>query len=299
MASGLQARLVYEGQEIGEETGGMDLEVNPLTGPIPVETEDFVGRLLLLQRPDPEPEEWTYKELFRGKLRNVQFRLQGRFKTEPGKEMFMSIQAPREVLLDSIRKKAASLSLNFINKMVQRTGGELNYNVDWKKFPDSDILQPHLTMPLCSLDVLIQTPHGEEPPSLTTPMERVPQAVKKAVSFNSTDTYTIMWWSKYVDLFRWRRINFPLGLNGTLEPYLGREVHVCIFRLPLEDELKAMEADGLPPPNDPLCESQKLTYLRLKVSHSALTEEEFEECVDWDEVEEDLDWDASAREKGA
>eukprot|EP00435_Cladocopium_sp_Y103_P012838 s3312_g3.t1 len=187
------------------------------------------------------------------------------------------------------------------------------YNVDWKKFPDSDILQPHLTMPLRSLDVVIQTPPGEEPPSLTAPMERVQHAAKQAVSssaalwmargeisyrmcndrweipgFNSTDTYTFMWWSKYVDLFRWRRINFPMGLNGAMEPYLGREVHICIFRLPLEDELKAMEADGLPPPNDPLCESQKLTFLRMKVSHTAQTEEEFEECVDWDEVEEDF-----------
>eukprot|EP00434_Breviolum_minutum_P006165 symbB.v1.2.005434.t1/scaffold312.1/size231221/10 len=179
-------------------------------------------------------------------------------------------------------------------------GGEFFYNVDWKKFPDSDILRPHCTLPLAAADVLIQTPPGEEPPSLMAPMEHIPSAVKKARCFNSGDTYTIAWWSKYLDLFRWRSINFPLGLNGALESYTGREVHVSIFRLPLEEELKAMEADGLPPPNDWLCESQKLTFLRMKVTHSAISaEEEFEECVDWDELEEDLDLDALAMEKGS
>jgi len=285
--AGLQARLIYEGEEIGQECGGMDLEVNPPGGPISIETEDFVGRLLFIHRPDPEPEEWMYKELFKGKQRNVQFRVQGRFKSDPGQELFIATEAPKEVLVDPMRKKAASLVLKFCHKLVQRVGGEFFYNVDWKKFPDSDILRPHCTLPLAAADVLIQTPPGEEPPSLMAPMEHIPSAVKKAVSFNSSDTYTIAWWSKYLDLFRWRSINFPLGLNGALESYTGREVHVSIFRLPLEEELKAMEADGLPPPNDWLCESQKLTFLRMKVTHSAISaEEEFEECVDWDELEE-------------
>eukprot|EP00913_Durusdinium_trenchii_P024682 g23169.t1 len=147
-------------------------------------------------------------------------------------------------------------------------GFEFYYNMDWKKFPDSDILRPHCTIPLRGADFLVQTPDG----------------------FNTRDTYTFAWWSKYVDLFAWRTSNFPMGLNGPLEQYVGREICASLFRLPLEEELKAMEADGLPPPNDWLCESQKLTFFRLKLTHSAMTEPaeaEFEDCVEWDDLEED------------
>ncbi|CAJ1363163.1 unnamed protein product [Effrenium voratum] len=104
-----------------------------------------------------------------------------------------------------------------------------------------------------------------------------------------TDTYTLGWWSKYLDFFSWRLLNFPLGVAGPLDPYVGRQIQFCFFRLPLEEELKAMEADGLPPPNNWLCESQKLMFFRLRISNNVEHEDAFEECVDFDELEEDVE----------
>lgn len=268
-----------------------------MSGPVALETEDFAGRILILNRPQPEPEEWTYKELFKGKQRHFQLRLQGRFKSEPSQDVFLSVETPNAIPCETMRKKAASLMMKLCSKLVELRGFEFYYNMDWKKFPDSDILRPHCTIPLRGADFLVQTPDGEEPPSIMSNMDTMPAAPKKAVSFNTRDTYTFAWWSKYVDLFAWRTSNFPMGLNGPLEQYVGREICASLFRLPLEEELKAMEADGLPPPNDWLCESQKLTFFRLKLTHSAMTEPaeaEFEDCVEWDDLEEDFDMNAWA-----
>lgn len=177
----LRAWLIDEGEAIGEESGHIGLEVNPLSGPVALETEDFAGRILILNRPQPEPEEWTYKELFKGKQRHFQLRLQGRFKSEPSQDVFLSVETPNAIPCETMRKKAASLMMKLCSKLVELRGFEFYYNMDWKKFPDSDILRPHCTIPLRGADFLVQTPDGEEPPSIMSNMDTMPAAPKKAV----------------------------------------------------------------------------------------------------------------------
>mmetsp|Transcript_32368 Transcript_32368/g.60931 ORF Transcript_32368/g.60931 Transcript_32368/m.60931 type:complete len:302 (+) Transcript_32368:46-951(+) len=290
LPSALRAAILdEENAALGEEANGVNLEINP-SEPVPIETEDFVGRILFVHRPTPEPEDWSHKEMFRGKQRNFQFRFQVRFKTDPGQDLYLAAEVPRATPMEAFRKKAATLVMKFATKLTEMRGGNAYFNLDWQKFPDSDVLRPHTTIPIRAADYLVQTPAGEEPPSLMGVMDTMPSAPKKAVVFNATDTYTVAWWSKYVDLVSWKLMNMPMGMTGSLDPYIGREFHLSFFRLPLEEELKAMEADGLPPPNNWLCESQKLTFARLKITNfSEAVEPDFEDCVDWDELEEDVD----------
>lgn len=282
--------LDEENAALGEEAEGVNLEINPPT-PIPIETEDFVGRILFIHRPVPEPDTWTYKELFAGKQRFCQMAAQGRFKTDPGQDLYLSAEVPQATPLDSnpIRKKAAQLVMKFTSKLMELRGGKFHHNLEWQKFPDSDVLRPHCTIAVRDVDYLVQTPPGEEPPSLLSAFEAQPTAAKKAIVFNTTDTITLAWWSKYIDLASWKLMNIP-GIKSSLDLFLGRQLHLSFFRLPLEEELKAMEADGLPPPNNWLCESQKLTFIRLKLTNSVEDAEgEFEDCDDWGELEEDMD----------
>ncbi|OLP88660.1 hypothetical protein AK812_SmicGene29981 [Symbiodinium microadriaticum] len=126
------------------------------------------------------------------------------------------------------------------------------------------------------VDYLVQTPPGEElhdlscwePPSLLSAFEAQPTAAKKALAV------------RYIDLASWKLMNIPGRVPDVSIDFHGdcTGLHLSFFRLPLEEELKAMEADGLPPPNNWLCESQKNSVEDA--------EGEFEDCDDWGELEE-------------
>lgn len=233
------------------------LQINSTEG-IPLETDLFSGRILFMHRPDPEPESWAWKELFEGKARCWEFRLQGKFKTDPG-EMYFAAELSEPMSIGWASIVTMQAILNFAYMLASIKGIAFYYNWYLTELDNEDMLRPHFTFPLVAADIVVRTPAGEQPPLISAPLEATPLADKMATTLNVGDTYTFGFWTKYIDFVRWELVNVPLGLGGRLDMFIGKQpVDLTIYRLRTsnsEGELRA--------------ESNKDVLVRIALAHTA------------------------------
>lgn len=242
---------------VGEGDVPTALQINSTEG-IPFETDFFSGHILFMHRPDPEPESWAWREFFEGKARCWEFRLQGKFKTNPGEMYFAAeLSEPMSIGWASIMTMQAILS--FASMLASIKGIVFDYNWYLTKLDNGDILRPHFTFPLVAADVVVRTPAGQQPPLISAPLETTPLADKIATTLNVGDTYTFGFWTKYIDFVRWELVNVPLGLGGRLDTFIGKQpVDLTIYRL------RTSNSDG-----DLRAESNKDVLARIALMHSA------------------------------
>eukprot|EP00928_Gymnodinium_smaydae_P038783 TRINITY_DN26662_c0_g1_i1.p1 TRINITY_DN26662_c0_g1~~TRINITY_DN26662_c0_g1_i1.p1 ORF type:complete len:379 (-),score=77.79 TRINITY_DN26662_c0_g1_i1:33-1169(-) len=236
------------------------LEVNATAGTA-FENEAFVGEVLVLHRPDPAPTSggWPYEEHFRGKLRRVEFRLQGTFKVEPG-ETYFAMELNGAFTLGTALRVTASWVMSIVSMLTAARGASLHYNLE-REESDGEVVRPFVAFPLLAGEGFCITPQGEQPPPITETIDPSSYEERANLRLNTSDTFTFAHWSKQVDLQSWEIKDLPFGWRSSLVPFIGRQpVELSVYSL-----LRPTSEGGRH------CESNKRRLLHLEVTHGSAT----------------------------
>lgn len=234
---GLGRRLAADVYSTGTTEGvGQQLPINPME-PVSFENEEISGHIVFLHRPDPEPQEgWPYAEHFRSSKRRFELRLQGRLKKQ-AEQIYFGGELPDPIQLSWTMQATATAATRVVNGLSAARGVPLNccaqHKVHASDDGQQDVERQHLVWPLFAADTLIATPAGETPPLLTDSFENTPLAEKRAVRFNTTDTYTFVYYTMYIDYIRWSVCNMPAGwMNRPFSAFLGDSpINLVAYRL--------------------------------------------------------------------
>lgn len=231
----LLAAHVFSSDSLTER--GLELPINTAQ-PTRVDNDEISGHILFLHRPEPGTEgDSPYAEHFRSKKRRFELRLQGRFKTKAEQIYFGGeLAAPTE--LSWTTRSMATAMISVVNGLSAVRGVWLHCCPQEtvhgaSEGPDQNVERQHLVWPLLAADTLIVTPEGETPPLLTLPFDKTPLARKSAIRFNTSDTFTFVYYTQYIDYLEWSVCNMPVGwMNQGFSDFLGDSpINLVAYRL--------------------------------------------------------------------
>lgn len=186
---------------------------------VPIETECFVGKLVLVMRPtNPEDDPYWNERIFSKKKRRVIMQLQGKLKYKPKGELYAGMEISDPMRLGLL----ANGMCNILLKMSQKFNPQIHYS-----FGD-DKERPHICFPASTFfEQLLITPPGETPPPLGVEFEESPQSVqlrkayKSKIDWNTEDTYSFAFHSMYLDFPTWSVVRLPMGRDLSLQTFWG------------------------------------------------------------------------------
>lgn len=205
-------------QTLGRDNKFEPYSLNAEEG-IPIETDLFVGKLLLVIRPaNPEEDPYWNDKIFSKKKRRAIMQLQGKLKYVPEGELFAGMEISDPMRLGLL----ASGLCNLLLKMSRQFNGEMHYS-----FGD-DKERPHICFPASTFfEEFVVTQEGELAPELGTVFQEDPaaarerKAYKRKISWNTTDTYSMGFHSMYLDFPSWSIVHLPIGRDITLQTFWG------------------------------------------------------------------------------
>ena len=189
--------------------------------PIPVETELFTGRLLLLCRPATDPaktDPYWNDRIFSKKKRRIVFQLQGKLKYQPTGTIYAGMEISDPMKLGLIANGLCNLILKLIKT------SSLHYSFG------SSTEHAHICFPASTFfETLVVTPPGETPPAMggidfegESPETRTSRkAYKTKIDWNTNDTYSMSFHSMYVDFPTWSIVSLPTGRDVPLQMFWG------------------------------------------------------------------------------
>jgi len=185
---------------------------------VPVESDLFVGSMILLIRPnDPSNQDPYWNErIFSKKKRRVIMYLQGKLKYVPEGPLYAGLEITQPMKLGLMASGLCNLILTFIQKF----DSALHYS-----FGDKEE-KAHMTSTVeCFFDQFVVTPPEETPPKLgedlNEPAESVKarKASKKQIQWNTQDTYSMAFHTMYIDFPSWTTSNVPLVRDMKLQTF--------------------------------------------------------------------------------
>lgn len=170
--------------------------------------------------------------IFEGKERRFEFRLQGRLKTDAD-QIFFGAEFHEPIEITRILRSSMKIGIPLVKSLNATRGVWFHNCPEHRQLSNDDEERQHFVWPLFAADVLIQTPAGQTPPDLTESFESTPIHERKQVSFNTADTYTLCYWSKYADFLRWSLVNMPSSfMNRPFEdPIKSQPAVLVAYRL--------------------------------------------------------------------
>ena len=186
---------------------------------LPIETDWFVGSLLLVMRPvDPEQDPYWNEKVFSKKKRRVIMQLQGKLKYTPEGELYAGMEIADPMRLGLLASGLCSLLL----KMSSKFNPQLHYS-----FGDENE-RAHISFPASTFfEEMVITPPGETPPPIGQGFEEDPVAAqqrksyKTKVDWNTSDTYSMSFHSMYLDFPTWSVVRLPIGKDVGLQTFWG------------------------------------------------------------------------------
>mmetsp|Transcript_12539 Transcript_12539/g.26162 ORF Transcript_12539/g.26162 Transcript_12539/m.26162 type:complete len:410 (-) Transcript_12539:38-1267(-) len=209
------------------------------------DNENCSGLFLPLHRPTYDKAQdaacnFPFGDQFRGKKRIWEMRFQLNFKNEPSTELFFGVELECHVPLAAPARRAMEFTVSTLRRMV----GETLYHStgDDPEVVHGELERPAFMMPLWAFDQFIETPEGEDPPSLTDlelrsmGQHRVGRVkdYRRAVDelkLRVGPTYTFCFWgvSRYFDVLAWRVQGIPVVTPLDLNQYCGRPPIYVVF----------------------------------------------------------------------
>ncbi|KAL3915521.1 MAG: hypothetical protein SGARI_008165, partial [Bacillariaceae sp.] len=205
--------------------------------PIPIETDLFVGQMLLIMRPNDPPQDdpfWN-ERIFAKKKRRVVIQLQGKLKYKPEGTLMAGMEISDPMNLGLI----ASGLCNIILKMTKSFNPALHYS-----FRVKDKEQAHICFPASTFfERFVVTSLGESVPDIMEDFEEDPQsaklrkAYKTKVDWNTEDTYSMSFHSMYIDFPSWSVVKLPVGKDVSLQTFWGdSSASVVLYEVPKSKE---------------------------------------------------------------
>jgi hypothetical protein len=194
---------------------------------VPVETDLFVGTLLLVMRPlNPEDDPYWNDKIFSKKKRRVVMQLQGKLKYKPKNTLYAGMEVSDPMNLGLI----ASGLCNILLKLSQKFNQQIHYS-----FGDAKE-RPHICFPASTFfERLVVTLPGETPPKMGEEFEEPADSVKQRkayktkIDWNPDDTYSMSFHSMYLDFPTWAVVALPIGKDMSLNTFWGNSIASVVF----------------------------------------------------------------------
>ncbi|KAL3915505.1 MAG: hypothetical protein SGILL_005621 [Bacillariaceae sp.] len=177
--------------------------------------------LCMLRTPDVDdesavrgtPSNDRVADYLRGKARRWEFQYRVKLKKKPeGKSVYFACELGEPIKMGMVTKAFASAAMSFMKK----TNPTFHYSITGSnETPDGKWESPHMSFTVeGSLDRLVVTKPGEEPPKLGGAIHEDPESIKKRkkgelIDWNTEDTYTMALWTSYADFLQWKAMNLP------------------------------------------------------------------------------------------
>eukprot|EP00933_Yihiella_yeosuensis_P005279 TRINITY_DN109769_c0_g1_i1.p1 TRINITY_DN109769_c0_g1~~TRINITY_DN109769_c0_g1_i1.p1 ORF type:complete len:429 (-),score=53.51 TRINITY_DN109769_c0_g1_i1:53-1339(-) len=219
--------------------------------PVPIESEHFKGRVLLMYRPleglDPSH---PYYHHFATRKRNWELRLQGKFKIVPKGDLFVGA-----VLRDfDYDQPVAGSSILAMNTAMSLIKYQYRMHFSWGARQKA-ALKPNAELGTCVSDLtvfdqIVVTPSGRSYPPLGSDMDDLSEAYGLSLmrrdlgiqeyskmmqevmqGLNTEDTYTFRLWglSQMLDVLNWQlKIGARIGLAHFMKEF---PIHICMYDL--------------------------------------------------------------------
>jgi hypothetical protein len=205
--------------------------------PIPVESDLFVGKFLLIMRPNDPPQDdpfWN-ERIFAKKKRRVVIQLQGKLKYKPEGTLMAGMEISDPMNLGLI----ASGLCNIILKMTKSFNPALHYSFGTKDKENAHICFPASTF----FERFVVTPPGEDAPDIMEEFEenaqvaKLRKAYKTKIDWNTDDTYSMSFHSMYIDFPSWSVVKLPVGKDVSLQTFWGDSTaSVVLYEVPKSKE---------------------------------------------------------------
>ena len=161
--------------------------------------------------------------------------VQGKFKRMPVGEIFCGAESSNKMELGLITRSISKAACNFCATIVN----DLHYSFgDDQDAPNYQV--PHIVAPLFpTLDKIVVTPAGEEPPPLGVPFVEDPEYRKQRLKFRFMEQANIDLGSTYsfsvntsnLDLQEWTLVGIPMVRPMDLRSFFGNStLRLGIFR---------------------------------------------------------------------
>jgi hypothetical protein len=200
------------------------------TQPIPFQNELFEGHCLMIIKPlPPNQDPYWHTRLFAQKKRRIVWQIQGTFRQVPQGVLYAGAELLQPMRLGLVTQGVARLLL----KLVQRFHSNVHYSFG----SSADDELAHIAIPaFTAMEKMIVTPPSQEPPRLGDLWDETPESMQfrketqSTGSWNTTDTYSMEFFSMYIDLAQWKLVQLPVSGDVALQTFWGDSpVNLCFY----------------------------------------------------------------------
>ena len=203
----------------------------PNTVPFVIDNDLMTGKIMVMLRtsdasgppsilpPGPfSAQQEAVTEYFRTKQRRFEFQFEVRFKKVPEGPLFLGIDFNHFVKFGMVQRSFLSACLNFVRKLNKGFHANMNGTAEPS---EADLVSGRYEKPLfisfpatTSMDCLVATKPGDPIPVLGEAIPEDPESVRRRkrggrVDWNTEDTYSMSFYSAYLDFLTWQVLNFP------------------------------------------------------------------------------------------
>ena len=199
-------------------------EQYPVNSPtaIPFETELFVGKMIFILRPeDPTTDPYWNERLFSKRKRRFVFQLQGKFKRTPRGTVYAGAEISDPMRIGLVAKGMCSILLN----LVRSFNSNMHFSFGDKRKEE----ESHIVIPAWSFfELLVVTKSGDTPPPMGEPFPESQESKEERKSSNSVgnwnteDTYSMSYYSMYIDLPTWKVVKVPVAPDIDLRTFWNK-----------------------------------------------------------------------------
>lgn len=196
--------------------------------PYEFENEFCTGKYIFFHPPTCKESEGAgvldFRKYFKGKKRVWEMRIEFTFKVPPASDapLYFGIEMEKYVPLSQASKRVVSVAAAAIRKAV---GGLYQSPGDNPADVQGELEKPVCVLPLWAFDQFIETPEGQEPPSLVDPefpnlgqkrYQRISEYCKELDDlkgrFQAGPTYQFAFWgnSRFLDVLNWSLSGIPV-----------------------------------------------------------------------------------------
>jgi len=228
----LESTMLVQDRSSGEQEE-VPLSLNTQS-PIPFETDLFQGEVLFLVKPSkPEEDPYWHDRMFSKKKRRIFVQLQGKFKRKPVGTVYAGSEVSDPMKLGLVTKGICSILL----KLVESFNSNVHYSYgDAKEFA-------HIVVPAYTFfENIVATPPGQEAPAMGDSFgeSKESKAARKAGKgfgeWNTEDTYSLEFYSMYIDLAMWKLVNLPVSRDIGLGSFWGNSfLRIVMYEAPPVD----------------------------------------------------------------
>jgi len=217
-----------------------------------LDNDCFEGKVMLMVRtPDCDDNSTRgmaegplrISQYFKSKKRRFEFQFQIKLKKVPEGPLFLGCELEQPVKVGTITKGLVGILLAMVRRI--NPGFHYSWGPDGSKLDPQDrstgnYEKTHLSFPVeASMDRVVITKPGQEPPELGEELYESPESVKRrrkmgsgSVDWNMEDTYTLCLWSAYADWIKWRSLNVPGVSPFSLSRVTGTQpIYLSVYEI--------------------------------------------------------------------